>query len=412
MGDPPSSSEPKKPENSNQLFEFSGFSCYGAAMLHLPRPRELDALRAKLRRSPITALLGPRQCGKTTLAQSLKAEHVFDLEDPRSLARLDEPQTALEGLNGTVVIDEVQRKPDLFPLLRVLADRQPTARYLLLGSASPDLVKEISESLAGRVAYHDLGPLAVDETGTREWRKLWLRGGFPRSYLSDDDAASALWREDFVRSHLERDIPALGISVPAETLRRFWMMVSHYHGQTLNLSELGRSFGVSDHTVRRYLEILSGTFMVRLLPPWHANVGKRLVKAPRLYIRDSGLFHALHTVATSVQLESHPKLGASWEGFALEQAVRLVGVTHPYFWRTHSGAELDLVWQAHGALWGMEFKYQDAPRMTKSIRAVLHDLPLQHLWIVYPGPDRYRLDNSVSVLPVAEISNIVTGTVT
>ncbi|MCY4137138.1 MAG: ATP-binding protein [Rhodobacteraceae bacterium] len=381
-------------------------------MLHLPRPRELEALRAKLRRSPITALLGPRQCGKTTLAQSLKAEHVFDLEDPRSLARLDEPQTALEGLNGTVVIDEVQRKPDLFPLLRVLADRQPATRYLLLGSASPDLVKEISESLAGRVAYHDLGPLAVDETGTREWRKLWLRGGFPRSYLSDDDAASALWREDFVRSHLERDIPALGISVPAETLRRFWMMVSHYHGQTLNLSELGRSFGVSDHTVRRYLEILSGTFMVRLLPPWHANVGKRLVKAPKLYIRDSGLFHALHTVATSVQLESHPKLGASWEGFALEQAVRLVGVTHPYFWRTHSGAELDLVWQAHGALWGMEFKYQDAPRMTKSIRAVLHDLPLQHLWIVYPGPDRYRLDNSVSVLPVAEISNIVTGTVT
>ncbi|MCY3875916.1 MAG: ATP-binding protein [Rhodobacteraceae bacterium] len=381
-------------------------------MLHLPRPRELEALRAKLRRSPITALLGPRQCGKTTLAQSLKAEHVFDLEDPRSLARLDEPQTALEGLNGTVVIDEVQRKPDLFPLLRVLADRQPATRYLLLGSASPDLVKEISESLAGRVAYHDLGPLAVDETGTREWRKLWLRGGFPRSYLSDDDAASALWREDFVRSHLERDIPALGISVPAETLRRFWMMVSHYHGQTLNLSELGRSFGVSDHTVRRYLEILSGTFMVRLLPPWYANVGKRLVKAPKLYIRDSGLFHALHTVATSLQLESHPKLGASWEGFALEQAVRLAGVTRPYFWRTHSGAELDLVWQAHGALWGMEFKYQDAPRMTKSIRAVLHDLPLQHLWIVYPGPDRYRLDNSVSVLPVAEISNIVTGTVT
>ena len=260
-------------------------------MLHLPRPRELDALRARLRRSPITALLGPRQCGKTTLAQSLKAEHVFDLEDPRSLARLDEPQTALEGLNGTVVIDEVQRKPGLFPLLRVLADRQPASRYLLLGSASPDLVKEVSESLAGRVAYHDLGPLVVDETGTSEWRKLWLRGGFPRSYLSDDDASSALWREDFVRSHLERDIPALGISVPAETLRRFWMMVSHYHGQTLNLSELGRSFGVSDHTVRRYLEILSGTFMVRLLPPWHANVGKRLVKAPKLYIRDSGLFH-------------------------------------------------------------------------------------------------------------------------
>ena len=372
-------------------------------MRYLPRPRELEAVRARLRRAPITALLGPRQCGKTTLAQSLKAEHFFDLEDPRSLARLDEPQTALEGLTGIVVIDEVQRKPDLFPLLRVLADRQQETRYLLLGSASPELVKEVSESLAGRVAYRDLGPLAIDETGVREWRRLWLRGGFPRSYLSEDETTSALWREDFIRSHLERDIPALGISIPAETLRRFWVMVSHYHGQTLNLSELGRSFGVSDHTVRRYLEILSGTFMIRLLPPWHANVGKRLVKAPKLYIRDSGLFHALHSIATPVQLESNPKLGASWEGFAMEQAIRLMDVTHPYFWRTHTGAELDLVWQAHGGLWGMEFKYQDAPRMTRSIRAVMRDLPLQHLWIVYPGPDRYRLDDAVSVLPVAEL---------
>ncbi len=374
-------------------------------MRHLPRPRELEAVRAGLRRAPITTLLGPRQCGKTTLARSLKAEHFFDLEDPRSLARLDEPQTALETLTGTVVIDEVQRKPELFPLLRVLADRQRSTRYLLLGSASPELVKEVSESLAGRVAYHDLGPFTVDETGTLEWRKLWLRGGFPRSYLSEDDAASALWREDFIRSHLERDIPALGISIPAETLRRFWVMVSHYHGQTLNLSELGRSFGVSDHTVRRHLEILSGTFMIRLLLPWHANVGKRLVKAPKLYIRDSGLFHALHTIETIEQLESHPKLGASWEGFAMEQAIRLMGAVRPYFWRTHTGSELDLVWQAGGALWGVEFKYQDAPRMTRSIRAVLRDLPLRHLWIVYPGPARYQLNEKVTVLPLAELAN-------
>ena len=374
-------------------------------MRHLPRPRELEAVRAGLRRAPITTLLGPRQCGKTTLARSLKPDHFFDLEDPRNLARLDEPQTTLETLTGTVVIDEVQRKPELFPLLRVLADRQRSTRYLLLGSASPELVKEVSESLAGRVAYHDLGPFTVDETGNREWRRLWLRGGFPRSYLSEDDAASAAWREDFIRSHLERDIPALGISIPAETLRRFWVMVSHYHGQTLNLSELGRSFGISDHTVRRYLEILSGTFMIRLLPPWHANVGKRLVKAPKLYIRDSGLFHALHTIPTIEQLESHPKLGASWEGFAMEQAIRLMGAVQPYFWRTHTGSELDLVWQAGGALWGMEFKYRDAPRMTRSIRAVLRDLPLQHLWIVYPGPDRYQLDDSVTVLPLAELAN-------
>ena len=381
-------------------------------MLHLPRPRELQALRAKLHRAPITALLGPRQCGKTTLARSLKAEHFFDLEDPRSLARLDEPQTALEGLNGTIVVDEVQRKPDLFPLLRVLADRQPATRYLLLGSASPNLVKEVSESLAGRVAYHDLGPLVVDETGAGEWRKLWLRGGFPRSYLSGDDTASALWREDFIRSHLERDIPALGISIPAQTLRRFWMMVSHYHGQTLNLSELGRSFGVSDHTVRRYLEILSGTFMIRLLPPWHANVGKRLVKAPKLYVRDSGLFHALHTIATPVAV-----------GFPPEARRVMGGLRHGAggppggMWPTRtSGVPTPArssicVWQAHGALWGMEFKYQDAPRMTRSIRAVLRDLPLEHLWIVYPGPERYRLDEAVTVLPVTELPEIATGPV-
>ncbi|MCY4429759.1 MAG: ATP-binding protein [Rhodospirillales bacterium] len=378
-------------------------------MRYLPRPRELEAVRARLLRGPVTALLGPRQCGKTTLAQALKPEHFFDLEDPRSLARLDEPQTALEGLTGTVVIDEVQRKPDLFPLLRVLADRARATRFLLLGSASPDLVKEVSESLAGRVGYHHLGPLAIDETGVSEWRALWLRGGFPRSYLAEDEATSAQWREDFVRSYLERDIPALGVSIPAETLRRFWVMVSHYHGQTLNLSELGRSFGVSDHTVRRYLEILSGTFMIRLLPPWHANVGKRLVKAPKLYIRDSGLFHTLHAIVTRVQLESHPKLGASWEGFAMEQAIRLMGVANPYFWRTHTGAELDLVWQADGALWGMEFKYRDAPRMTRSIRAVLRDLPLKHVWIVYPGPEPYQLDDAVSVLPVADLPDAVNG---
>ena len=243
------------------------------------------------------------------------------------------------------MIDEVQRKPDLFPLLRVLADRRQAARYLLLGSASPNLVKEVSESLAGRIAYHELGPLTVDETGVGTWRRLWLRGGFPRSYLANDDMQSALWRDDFIRSLLERDIPALGILVPAETLRRFWVMLSHYHGQVLNLSELGRSFGVSDHTVRRYLEILSGIYMIRLLPPWYANIGKRLVKAPKLYVRDSGLLHALHTIATPLQLESHPKLGASWEGFAMEQAIRLMDVSRPHFWRTHTGAELDLVWQ-------------------------------------------------------------------
>ncbi len=372
----------------------------------LPRPRELEAVKAGLARAPVSVLLGPRQCGKTTLAGHLRAEHVFDLENPRSLARLAEPQTALEDLRGTVVIDEVQRMPSLFPLLRVLADRSEGAKFLLLGSASPELVKGVSESLAGRVAYHDLGPLVIDETGTAAWRSLWLRGGFPRSFLSEDDHASVQWRDDFIRSHLERDIPALGISMPSETLRRFWVMLSHYHGQTLNLSEFGRSFGVSDHTVRRYLDILAGTFMVRILPPWHANVGKRLVKAPRLYIRDSGLFHSLQAIETWEQLAAHPKVGASWEGFALEQSLRLVGVDRPHYWRTHTGSEVDLVWQAAGSLWGLEVKYADAPRMTKSIRAALGDLPLKHVWIVYPGPDAYRLDERVTVLPLSEISQV------
>ena len=378
----------------------------------LPRPRELEAIRAGLRRAPITTLLGPRQCGKTTLAQFLDAEHVFDLEEPRSLARLAEPQTTLEQLTGTVVIDEVQRLPTLFPLLRVLADQMRGTKYVLLGSASPTLVKGVSETLAGRVSYHDLGPLALDETGetgetgTDAWRRLWLRGGFPRSFLSEDDAASARWLEDFIRSHLERDIPALGISLPAERLRRFWTMLSHYHGQMLNFSELGRSLGVSDHTVRRYLEILTGTFMVRLLAPWHANVGKRLVKAPKLYIRDSGLFHSLQAIENWKQLESHPKLGASWQGFALEQALRLLEVRQPHYWRTHTGSEIDLVWQGAGGLWGIEFKYSDAPRMTKSLRAALGDLPLKHVWILYPGPQAYRLDERVSVIPLTDIASI------
>ena len=366
----------------------------------IDRKRELSGLTEKMSRSPITAIVGPRQCGKTTLARVLPANDYFDLEDPRSLARLEEPQTTLERLTGTIVIDEVQRKPKLMPLLRYLVDQSDQARYLLLGSASPDLVKGSAETLAGRVSYHELGPFLQDEIDIRDWRNLWLRGGFPRSFLAPDDRASFLWREDFVRSYLERDIPQLGISIPAETLRRFWVMISHYHGQIVNLSELGRSFGVSDHTVRRYLDILVGTFMIRLLPPWYANVGKRLVKAPKLYVRDSGVFHSLQGISTPTLLEEHPKLGASWEGFALEQAVRLLGISDPYFWRTHTGAELDLLWFARGKTWGMEFKYSDAPRISRGLRASMDDLRPEHVWIVYPGPKSYELDSRVSVIPL------------
>ncbi len=372
----------------------------------LPRIRERNTLEHRIANSPVTAILGPRQCGKTTLASMLGSDHSFDLENPRDAARLEHAQTVVEQLRGLVVIDEVQRAPSLFPLLRYLSDTQPETRFLLLGSASPDLVRDTSESLAGRIAYQDLGPLAVDEIGSIPWQRLWQRGGFPRSLLHRDDAASFRWREDFVRSFLERDIPQLGLSVPAATLRRFWIMISHYHGGLLNFSELGRSLGVSDHTIRRYLEILEGTFMVRLLPPWHANVGKRLVKAPKLYIRDSGLFHLLQSIGTQKDLSAHPKLGASWEGFALEQALRLVPIDARFFWRTHGGAELDLLWHAGGRSWGMEFKYADAPTVTRSMRSVLNDLNLEHLWVVYPGDETYALSDKVTVIPITALADV------
>ena len=363
-------------------------------------------MREKLASSPVTAILGPRQCGKTTLAHMLEADHYFDLENPRDLARLAQPQTVLEALKGIVVIDEIQRMPELFPLLRYLADTQSETRYLVLGSASPALVRQVSEGLAGRIAFHDLGPFALDELATQCHRKLWVRGGFPRSALARDEQESVRWREDFLGSFVERDIPLLGISIAPHTLRRFWIMISHYHGQHLNFSELARSFGVSDHTVRRYLEILSGTYMIRLLPPWHANVGKRLVRAPKLYVRDSGLFHSLQAIEDASQLESHPKLGASWEGFALEQALRLLGIRDPYFWGTHTGAELDLLWFAAGKPWGIEVKYADAPSLSRSLRSVLEDLSPEHVWILYPGKDQYRLHERVTVIPLSRLPSL------
>lgn len=376
-------------------------------MQRVVRVRELRDLRARVARSPITAILGPRQCGKTTLAAALAADHVFDLENPRDAARLAQPQTTLERLEGTVVIDEIQRMPELFPLLRYLSDTMPSTRFVLLGSASPDIIAATSETLAGRVAFHDLAPFDLSEVPDVPWRTHWLRGGFPRSLLADDDKAAREWRDDYVRTFLERDIPELGISIPAATLRRFWIMVSHYHGQILNFSELSRSFGVSDHTARRYLEILEGTYMVRLLAPWYANVSKRLVKAPKLYIRDSGIFHTLQTISTLEELESNPRLGASWEGFALEQALRQLSPAAPFFWRTHAGAEVDLVWHEGGRAYGIECKYADAPTVTRSMRSAVDDLELQHLWVVYPGDVRYDLDERVSVVPVTQLGAVV-----
>lgn len=369
------------------------------------RSRDLAALREMIKAFPVTAILGPRQAGKTTLARQFKYDHDFDLENPRDLALLDQPQTALESLKGLIVIDEIQRAPNLFPLIRHLVDRNPKQRYLILGSASRDLIRQSSESLAGRIAYYELGGFGLFDVGAANWRKLWLRGGLPRSWGAATDAASFRWREQYISTFLERDIPQLGITIPAATLRRFWTMLCHYHAQTLNYSEFARSFGVSDMTVRRYIELLEGTFIIRLLQPWHANIGKRLVKSPKLFIRDTGLLHSLLSVGSKADLFGHNKLGASWEGFAVEAACRAVGKRKEeiYFWGTHAGAEVDLFWTDAGRNWAIEVKYADAPRLTPSISSALKDLELAHLWVVYPGDKSYSLGPRVTTLPIAAL---------
>jgi len=357
---------------------------------------------------PVTAILGPRQCGKTTLARTLAADSYFDLENPRDLARLEQPQLALEDLTGLIVIDEIQRLPDLFPLLRYLVDQGKKRQFVILGSASRDLIRQSSESLAGRIAYFQLGGFRLSDIDTGNLKVLWQRGGLPRSFLAASDDKSLLWRNQYITTFLERDIPQLGITIPARTLHRFWTMLSHYHGQILNYAEVGRSFGVSDMTVRKYCDILEGTFMVRFLQPWSVNIGKRLVKRPKLYLRDSGLFHALLSIETQEHLHASPRLGASWEGFALDCVCRTLDKEDGglYFWHTHAGAELDLFWQAAGKNWGVEFKYEDAPRLTRSMKTAVEDLELERLWVVYPGKTAYRLTEKVQVLPLADIRDV------
>jgi uncharacterized protein len=371
----------------------------------IPRTQDFQAVSKLLATFPVTAILGPRQCGKTTLARLFRADHSFDLENPRDLARLEQPQLALEDLRGLIVIDEIQRLPDLFPLLRYLVDRGADQRYLILGSASRDLLRQSSETLAGRVAFHQLGGFRVSDVGPENITTLWVKGGLPRSFLASTEEESLVWRRQYISTFLERDIPQLGITIPARTMRRFWTMLSHYHGQILNHSDLARSFGVSDMTVRRYCEILEGAFMIRLLQPWTANVGKRVVRRPKLYLRDSGLLHALLSLESLGQLQSSPTLGASWEGFALEVVGRMLDREdhEVYFWRTHAGAELDLFWQWGGRAWGVECKYQDAPRLTRSMKAAMEDLELAGLWVVYPGRAAYRLAENIWVVPVRDL---------
>ena len=374
----------------------------------LPRPAVLASVRSALRRHPVVAVLGPRQSGKTTIARQIVSEDspaYFDLEDPVSLARLDEPMTALRALRGTVVIDEVQRRPDLFPVLRVLADRRPLpARFLVLGSASPELLRQGSESLAGRLERIDLPGLSLQEVGTAKLDRHWRRGGFPASFLAGSERTSVIWRANFARSIVERDLPQLGLRAPAVTLQRFWAMIAHFHGNIWNSAEPARALGLSEPTVRRYLDLLTDLFLVRQLAPWHENLLKRQVRSPKVFIRDSGLLHQLLGIRTAAELLVHPRLGASWEGYAIEETLKVVGPDDAYFWATHGGAELDLLMMLRGRRWGVEVKREDAPRLTPSMRAALADLKLDRLTVLYPGTRRYALAENVVVVPLADLA--------
>ncbi len=369
------------------------------------RPSFITRIQKAFQTHPVVAILGPRQCGKTTLShlyleqQKLQQKaHIFDLEDPTDLAVMQNPKTALEGLEGLVVIDEIQRLPDLFPVLRVLVDRKKKDRqFLILGSASRDLIRQSSETLAGRIAYIELTPFSLSEVDTL--KTLWLRGGFPNSYLAPSDEGSAFWREEYVATFLERDIPNLGIRIAPTALRRFWLMLTHYHGQVFNASEIGRSLGIADTTVRSYLDILTGTFMVRQLLPWFENIGKRQVKRPKIYFRDSGIYHTLCDIPDRRAPERHPKLGASWEGFALEEVIRRyeARAEECFFWAIHGSAELDLLIMKGGKRLGFAFKYRDAPTLTPSMTCAIETLKLDSLDVIYPGEKTYSIGENITV---------------
>ncbi|HMI88213.1 MAG TPA: ATP-binding protein [Polyangiaceae bacterium] len=355
----------------------------------IDRQRWARAIRTGLRRNPVVALLGPRQCGKTTLARQVVSPFspsYFDLEDPTSLERLAEPLTALSGLRGVIVIDEVQRRPELFPVLRVLVDRKPLpARFLVLGSASPPLLQQASESLAGRIETISLGGFTLDEVGVRTFSKHW--------------------RRQLIQTFLERDLSQRSPGTPPMALRRFWTIVAHYHGGVWNNAEPARSLGVSEPTVRRYLDLLTGLFMIRQFAPWHENLSKRQVKSPKMYVRDSGLLHELLGIRTAGDLLGHPKLGASFEGHAIEQVLQLVEPDEFYFWGTHQGAELDLLLLKNGRRIGVEIKHADAPRLTPSMRVALDDLKLDRIVVLYPGNVAYRLSERVEVEPVTALAS-------
>lgn len=378
----------------------------------IDRPQYLDHVSRAVKRSPITALVGPRQCGKTTLAREFSQDQpttFFDIESQIDVNRLQNPQMMLSSLQGLVIIDEIQAMPELFRVLRVVVDRpENKARFLILGSASPELVRNVSETLAGRVEFVELSGFALYETGMESSDVVWLRGGFPRSFLAGNDEDSFAWREGFIQTFLTRDIPQLGISIPPAAMRRFWTMLAHNHGQIWNASDLGRSLGLSDKTVRSYLDILTGTFMVRQLQPWHENLRKRQVKAPKVYLRDSGLLHALLNLPDFQTLNSYPRVGASWEGFAIEQVLQVINLPQVFFWSTHSGAEVDLFFVHRGRRYGVECKFSEAPKSTKSMNQAVEILGLDHLWVVYPGEYGYPLSKQISTWPMKNLIKLPT----
>jgi predicted AAA+ superfamily ATPase len=379
----------------------------------IPRSAHERRVVELLRTNPVVALLGARQVGKSTLARQVARRfpeaHHFDLESPADLRRLEEPQRTLHGLRGLVVLDEIQRRPELFPVLRVLADAPRAPRFLVLGSAVPALLRQSSETLAGRIAFHALAGFSLNEVGATRLKRLWVRGGFPRSFTARTEGQSRQWRADFVTTFLERDLPQLGVRTAAATLRRFWSMLAHVHGNTLNWSELGRSLGVADTTIRSYLEVLEGSFMVRLLPPWFENLSKRQVKSPKVFVTDTGLLHHLLGIGDAPELERHTRVGASWEGFCIEQVVHHLGARPEqcFHWRTQAGAELDLLVVTGGRRLGFEAKLTRAPGVTPSMRAALKDLRLDRLDVLYDGDETYQLTERIRAVPLRKLTTDV-----
>lgn len=379
------------------------------------RDTEIQQIHQKFSDYPVVAILGPRQCGKTTLSRQFierypfSETHFFDLEDPRDNYALDNSMAVLGACQGLVVLDEIQRKPDLFPALRVLADQNKGTKYLILGSSSLELVKSSSESLAGRISFLELGGLSLRDIPQTDFDKLWIRGSFPKSLLARSESASVQWREDFIHTFLEKDIHNLGVNIPAVTMHRFWSMIANYHGQIYNSSEIGRSLGVSEHTSKRYLDILTNTFIVRQILPWYNNTGKRLVKRPKVYFRDTGLLHTLLSLESKEGLFRHPKLGASWEGFALEQTLTLLNMKEKpvYFWATHAGAELDLLIFVDGNPIGIEFTFSETPKITKSMRIAIEDLSLSRLIIISPVQKQFKLEEKIMVSSIQDVTKIL-----